>query len=158
MITVYNSLNPSNYIMLTIAFITCLAFIVISAFFIFNLVKSKANFFKYFIQYSFFGIVLIVGLYVSILLSANVYYNIKYVLIPYSQGQYKEISGTVENYKSVADDRDVYFDINGTEFHIGNYEIGNIGYQGKAISNGDFLCIKYFAEDENTILKIDKKT
>lgn len=146
-----------NYILVLIVFLVCILFIAIGGFFIVSFIKSKANFFKNFFLYLMFGAMLFAGIYVFSILSTNVYYETKYVLIPYAQGNYSEVEGKVENLETTAYDKDIYFEINGKSFHIGNYEIGGVGYQGTAIENDDYLKIKYFEYEENIILKIEKQ-
>ena len=157
MITIYNSLNPSNYIMVVVAIVVGIVIGGIGGFLLYLLISSKAHFFKNILLYIIGTVMFVAGIYVLGTMLTSSYYNVRYVLVPYSQGAYQEVEGEVENYRATELDKDVYFDLDGENFHIGNYEIGDIGYQGHSIKNGDYLRIRYFEYDENIILRIEKE-
>ncbi|MCM1115496.1 MAG: hypothetical protein NC397_08390 [Clostridium sp.] len=132
-----------------------IVFITIGLYYIVIMIKSKKNPFSLIVQYLFFGIILVAGVYTFGTMAENIYYETKYVLLPYTQGEYAEVQGEVKNYKATAYDREIYFEVDNVNFHCSNYEIGSVGYQGNSLSEGEYVNIRYLEYKENIILRIE---
>lgn len=151
--TLYDSPSISNYIPLIFGSVLGLIFFGIGLFSLVELIREKTNFIKSVFSYLISLIFIVAGGYVVGCVAENVYYETRYVLIPYMQGDYEEIEGTVENCVISDDKRDMDFEVKGIKFECTNFEASSVGYQGTELNNGDFVRVRYlrFIDEESDI-------
>lgn len=151
--TLYDSPSISNYIPLFFGVGICLVVFSLGLFLLIALIKGKANLLKMLFFYLISLVFIAIGGYVVGCVAENVYYETRYVLIPYMQGDYEEIEGTVENCVISDDKRDMDFEVKGIKFECTNFEASSVGYQGTELNNGDFVRVRYlrFIDEESDI-------
>lgn len=151
--TLYDSPSISNYIPLFFGVGICLVVFSLGLFLLIALIKGKANLLKMLFFYLISLVFIAIGGYGAGCVAENVYYETRYVLIPYMQGDYEEIEGTVENCVISDDKRDMDFEVKGIKFECTNFEASSVGYQGTELNNGDFVRVRYlrFIDEESDI-------
>lgn len=151
--TLYDSPSISNYIPLFFGVGICLVVFSLGLFLLIALIKGKANLLKMLFFYLISLVFIAIGGYGAGCVAENVYYETRYVLIPYMQGDYEEIEGTVENCVISDDKRDMDFEVKGIKFECTNFEASSVGYQGTVLNNGDFVRVRYlrFIDEESDI-------
>lgn len=160
--TIYNTPSLSNYIPLIFGIGLGLIFFGAGLFTLIVLIKEKTNLLKKFFSYLISIIFIVAGGYTVVSVTENIYYETRYVLIPYMQGNYEEIEGIVENCIISEDERDMDFEVNGIKFECTNFEASSVGYQGTALKNGDYVRVRYlrFQNEEldfSYVMKLERQ-
>lgn len=158
----YSSPSLLNYIPLIFGIGVGLIFFSIGLKVLINLIIEKVNFFKMFFVYIICIVFIVAGGYAVGAVIENIYYETRYVLIPYMQGNYEEIEGIVENCVISEDERDMDFEVNGVKFECTNFEASSVGYQGTALKNGDYVRVRYlrFQNEEldfSYVMKLERQ-